>query len=64
MGSSGALAEVLLSLSFLLFGLGLLGGGGYFIYAAGKRLLGTAHASITEPVGPCEASTGGHATVE
>lgn len=63
MVSFEALVFVVFSLPFLAIGLGALGFGGLMCYGAGKRLLGTAHASVTDPVDPADAPPGSHAVV-
>ena len=64
MGLVVGTAEILLGVAFVVTGVGTAAGGGYLLYGAGKQLLGTAHASRTEPVGPGEVSGGSHATVK
>lgn len=54
---------LLFSLPFLGVGLAALAGGVYVLYGAGKQLFGTAHAAVTEPVGPGSAPQGAHATI-
>jgi len=54
---------LVVSLPFLAVGLGALAVSLSIFYAAGKQVVGTAHASVTDPVEPGDAPRGTHATV-